>query len=43
MLAVAHRLENVPRFDRLLVMHPGELLRMKTPNDLIGEEGQLRA
>lgn len=41
-LAVAHRLESVRNFDRLLVLDQGEVVRTGTPKELIGEDGQLR-
>lgn len=41
-LAVAHRLESVRRFDKLLVLDQGTLVRVGTPDELIGEDGQLR-
>lgn len=41
-LAVAHRLESVRGFDKVLVLDQGALVRVGTPDELIGEDGQLR-
>lgn len=41
-LAVAHRLESVRGFDRVWVLDKGKLVKTGTPNELIGEDGQLR-
>ncbi len=41
-LAVAHRLESVRGFDKVLVLDQGALVRVGTPKKLIGEDGQLR-
>lgn len=40
-LAVAHRLDSVRKFDKLLVLDQGALVKMGTPGELIGEDGQL--
>ncbi|KAJ6782762.1 hypothetical protein PWT90_06010 [Aphanocladium album] len=41
-LAVAHRLESVRGFDKMLVLNKGVLVRVGTPQELIGDDGQLR-
>lgn len=41
-LAVAHRLESVRRFDRLVVLNQGALVESGTPDELITEDRQLR-
>lgn len=41
-LSVAHRLQSVRGFDRMLVLDKGSLVRVGTPAELIGEDGQLR-
>lgn len=41
-LAVTHRLESVRRFDRLVVLDQGTLVKSGAPDELMTENGQLR-
>jgi ATP-binding cassette subfamily C (CFTR/MRP) protein 1 len=35
LLVITHRLENIERYDRIIVMEKGEIVEMGTYNDLL--------